>query len=313
MAKKAAILIVVIALVTTSVMVGCGPGVQAIDLVPQDANFVVSIKINKIVSDTDLEGLYQESKGPEAPETLEDALNQIGEEYGVNLSEFTEVLIFTHPSGGRQGYFGIILSGPGGTISSVKQTATEEMTELEYEGSEIYTDERIAMHFLSGSMMVCGTMDAVEDVIDVSGNRNLRLSGILRETYDGLPEAWVRVAMEVPEVWLVWLPEQVMGIPVTPFSETEVVGYSFNKAGQAITTELDLYFSNSVYAGDAYDVIVAVIAISGFMDFPEGVAEMLHEAVVGQDGRWVRITLDITITEIEELIGSMEAVPNSIT
>ncbi len=80
------------------IVVGCetpGPGLTAIELVPQDANLIASIQISEIISDQDLRDAYDEfEKEPGQPQTIEEALDELVGEIGIDLRDFSEAVIF---------------------------------------------------------------------------------------------------------------------------------------------------------------------------------------------------------------------------
>ena len=84
----------------SAIVVGCetpgtGPGLTAIELVPQDANLVANIQISEIINDQDLSDAYAEFESePGQPQTLEEALDELVNETGIDLRDFSEVVIF---------------------------------------------------------------------------------------------------------------------------------------------------------------------------------------------------------------------------
>ena len=81
-----AIVIVAAAVVALVVALAAPSAIQAIDLVPQNANFVAGIQISKILTDEDIAEAYNEvEKPPEWPQTIDDALAWVDNEIGAVL------------------------------------------------------------------------------------------------------------------------------------------------------------------------------------------------------------------------------------
>ena len=89
MFKKAAFLFMAIALAAVSAVgIGCTPqkGIPAIDLVPQQANFVVDVNLHRIFSDPDVLDLVSEigAKLDISPSTVDAHRKSITAKLGIN-------------------------------------------------------------------------------------------------------------------------------------------------------------------------------------------------------------------------------------
>ena len=66
-----------------------------IKLVPQSANLVAEIQISNIINNPILVAAYDNwSKNASYPQTVQDAINKIIEKTGLNIQDFSQVLIF---------------------------------------------------------------------------------------------------------------------------------------------------------------------------------------------------------------------------
>lgn len=316
MVKKVVPLLLIIALFVSSlVAVGCEPApvIVAIDLVPQEANLVASIQISRILTDADLIAAYDGwEKDPEMPQTFEQAMDQVADEVGIDPRDFSEAVIFGDIES-EDYYLGAIITGTfdrEALIESIEQAIGEEMTTTEYKGYAIYTitieGEEGAICFLSDDSFVCGSIDAVRDVIDVKEGEP-GLSGTVAEAYISLGDVWIKVAAEVPEEWMGEIPEEEVPIGLEAFEDVQVVGFGFNKAGQTLSAQIKLYFSSSQSAAGAEDTISGLISLISILpDIPPELADILDGLDVGRSGPWVTISLTATMTEIENLVEAIE-------
>lgn len=316
MVKKVVPLLLIVALFVTSLIaVGCGsaPVIAAIDLVPQEANLVAGIQISRILTDADLIAAYDGwEKDPEMPQTFEQAMDLVADEIGIDPRDFSEAVIFGDTESDDY-YFGAIITGTfdrAALIESIEGAIGEEMITTDYRGYTIYTitieGEEGAICFLSDDSFVCGSIDAVRDVIDVKEGEP-GLSGTLAEAYISLGDVWIKVAAEVPEGWMGEIPEGEIPIGLEAFEDVLVVGFGFNKAGQILSAQLKLYFSSSDSAADAEDTISGLISLISILpDIPPELGDILDGLDVSRSGPWVTISLTTTMTEIEELVEAME-------
>lgn len=294
------------------------PEAEAEELVPSDANFIASIWINTILTDEDLITAYNEaSKEPDIPETVDEALEEVEDEFGIDLRDFLEGVVFGDTE--SDDYFGAIIEGtfdPEALIESIEEAIGEEMAISTYKGYQIYTmpveDEAVAICFLSDDTVAIGHAGAVKDVIDVKEGDAEPLSGPIVEVYDSLGDVWIKGAVELPEEAMgEFLGEILEDGEITgleAFEDLEVVGFRLDKEGENISLQIKLYFSNAESAADAEDVISSMIILLPLMspDIPPEIADLLKELSISRSYSWLTITLEITVDEIEELMEALE-------
>jgi hypothetical protein len=307
-----AIVIVVAVVAVLAVALIAPPGIQAIDLAPQEANFVAGVQISKILTDEDIIEAYNEAeKPPEFPQTFDEALDWVEDEIGLDPRDFSEALIFGDIE--SEDYFGGIVKGTfveEELIASIEEATGEEMPTIAYNDYQIYIitegAQELGICFLGNDTIAVGPVDAVKDVIDVKKGDKERLSGPVYDTYNKLGEAWIKGALEVPGETMGEIPEGGVPIGLAAFEDLEVMGFSFNKAGESLFIQVKLYFSDAESAADAEEMISSMMSLLPLMpDVPPEIVALLDELSVSLSDSWVTISLETTMTEIEELMEAM--------
>ncbi len=303
----------------SAIVVGCeAPGLTAIELVPQDANLIANIQISKIINDRDLRDAYDEAeKEAGQPQTIEEALDELVEETGIDLRDFSEVVIFADIATLTQaGYLGVIVEGTFNEtqfINNIEQQTGEEFTTSDYKGYRLYTDEgeEFGIAFLTNRVLLLGTMEAVKDAIDVSKGDREQVGGIILDAYNRLGDALIKFAFEVPEEAREALTEGLVPgeIPISldPFADIDIVGFAINKRAETITIQINPHFLSTDSAQDAKDTLSGAISLfRGMLQVPE-IKELLGKIEVSVTDSWVTIALEITLSEIERLIETFQS------
>jgi len=304
-------MVLVMAFLATSVLAGgcAGAPPPAGFLVPQQADLVASVRIGRILADPDLAAAYDQApKEPEMPQTLDEALDMVVAETGIDPRDFSEAVIFGDLD--SEQYFAAIITGtfdPQALIAAIEQ-ASAEMEVTQYGGYDIYRPEGegVAVCFLSDDSLVIGFIEAVKDVIDVQKGAPC-LSGPLYDAYNSLGDVWIKVAVEVPEGAIGEIPEEEIPIDLEAFEDLQLVGFGFNKVGQTLSAQLKLYFSTSGAAADAEGMIsslISLLPVTG--DLPPEVVDLLDGLNVSRSDSCVTISLQTTVTEIENLVEAMQ-------
>ena len=306
------------------IVVGCETpgyevsGLTAIELVPQDANLIANIQMSKIINDGDLRDAYNEfEKEPGQPQTIEEALDELVDEIGIDLRDFSEAVIFANITTIEQAdYLGVIIEGTFNEtqfIGNIEQQAGEELTTSDYKGYTLYTDEgeEFGITFLTSRVLLLGTMEAVKDAIDVSKGDREQVSGIIVDAYNRLGDALIKFAFELPEEAREALTEELVpgGIPISldPFADIDIVGFALNKEAETITIQITPHFLSTDSAQDAKDTLSVTISLfSGMLEIPE-MQELLGKIEVSAADSWVTIAFEITISEIEQLTETFQS------
>ena len=310
--KRVTLLVLGLVLVLATTM-GCEvsePGVM--ELIPQGANLIASIQVSKIINDSDLRDAYNTmEKDPRDPPTFEELLNELVEGIGIDLRDFSQAVVFADISTVEQvDYIAVIAEGTFDEeqlIDDIQLIVGEEFTASDHRGYKIYSDERedIAIAFLSNSMLVFGAMAAVRHTIDVSEGDREQVSGVLLDTYNGLGDALVKLAVELPEEVLGAFSEEMIpgDIPISLelFADIDIFGFAFNKDAETIAIQVSAHFLSADSARNAKDALSGVISLfKGITEAP-ALKELLGNIEVGVTGSNVIIAFEATISELEHL------------
>lgn len=310
--KRVAFLALGLVLMLTSAA-GCkARELTAIELVPQDANLIANIQVSRIINDQDLRNAYDEAKKePGQPQTVEEALDALVKETGIDLRDFSQVVIFADIATLDQGdYVGVIIEGTFDEkqfIDNIEEKAGEEFTTSDYKGYKLYTDEKeeFGIAFLTDRMLLLGTTKAVKDAIDVSKGDRKQVSGIILDAYNRLGDVLIKFAFELPEKAREALTEELVPgeIPISlePFADIDILGFALNKEAETITIQITPHFPSIDSAEDAKDTLSGAISLfKGMLQVPE-IKELLGKIEVSTTDSWLTIAFEITLSEIERL------------
>lgn len=307
------LLVLVLMLVTIAGCSTAKPGGQnAMELVPQNVNLLANIQVSKIINDQDLQDAYDEAtKEPDLPQTVKEALNELVEETGIDLYDYSEAVIFADITTIEQAdYLGVIVEGTFNEkqlIDNIEREMEEEFTTSDYKGYKLYTNEQeeFGIAFLSDRTLLLGTTKAVKDAIDVNEGVRGQVGGIILDAYNQLGDALIKVSLELPEEARRALAEEpVPGeIPISLeiFADIDIIGFDFNKEADTITIQITPHFLSTDSAEDAKDTLSGAISLfKGMLQVPE-VKELLGKIEVTHTDSWITIDLEITLSEIERL------------
>ena len=324
--KKVIILLLMVLLLVVSSLVGCsnssGGVTNPIGLVPKKANLVGQVDLSKILQDKDLTGIYDKvPKNSSYPQTFDDALTQLKDQYNIDLNNFQEGLFFADVSGSTdQGnYTGVIVEGTfnkSDLIAAIQSAADVQLSTIKYKDYEIYTDEleETAIAFLGNTTFVIGEMQPVKDVIDVKKGDAAALSGEVLDTYNKLGGALIKVAMAVPpgvaEGDLGQSASQVLG-NLSAFDKVKTVGMTLSKGNSSVALNVKLCCADSDSAQSIEDSINGLIgfmglvmSMSGDQQQNQALSTLLNNVEVSRSDSCVNVSLSMTVAEIEDLIQS---------
>ncbi len=326
MMKKVILLLLMVLLLVVSPLIGCsnssGGVTNPIGLVPKKANVVGQVDLSKILQDKDLTGIYDKvPKDPSYPQTFDDALTQLKDQYNIDLKSFQEGVFFGDISGSTEqgNYSGVIVKGAfnkSDLITAIQSAAGMELSTIKYKDYEIYTDEseETAIAFLSDNMLVMGAMQPVKDVIDVKKGDGSALSGTLLDTYNKLGDALIKVAVAVPpgvaEGQLGQSASQYLG-DLSAFDKVESVGMTLSKNNESVALDVKLCCADSDSAQSIEQSIDGLITLVKFLmamsedqQQNQALDTLLNKVEVGRSDSCVNITVNATLAEIEGLIQS---------
>ncbi len=296
--------------------------------VPQRANFLAKVELAEIINDEDFAELYHDVAAQEEtlPETLDDALDQVQRETGVNLKDFSDATIFadalsllevveSYPSGAGPAYWGVLLQGEldeSTFIDRVESKIGRELLRSNYQNLTIYAvgytheqDVAFSMAFPADGQMVIGADAAVRDFIDVTVGLEEPMSGTVYDLYCQLGDALVMLASSVPESLTEQIPAEMPIGPATLsllcFREIEYATLVLVKDEAIVNAELCLVFSNEDSARDSQSLLWIASKLGTSVVPDPNIGELLSRTQISRSGVSVSLTLALTTSEIDEL------------
>ncbi len=327
MLKKVGALLVVVALLVTAVA-GCSSKVssEAVQFVPDGANLLGQINLNKLLSDEEITELYERaSKSPENPQTFDEALDWVEDTCGIDLTTFSTITFFgdTSEVAGEDSItnMAIIVQGAfnrDDLLEAIEDAAAQHGIQLksnQYKGYEVYTVEGLegALAFLGDGMLVFAPQTWVERVIDVARGDRKAVSGAVLDTYNGLRDGLLKMALvtkstEQEDGGLSGGLGDFMG-DLEAFENVETVGLTVGRAEESITLDLRLCAADDDSAEAMEQAIRGMVSflqmavsLSEEGEIPEGLLSVLEDLNISRSGRCVIINLDMHFPEIENLI-----------
>ncbi len=315
--KKALLGLLVVVLMLIPIT-GCQKStLTAIELVPQGANFVASIHIERILNDQNIRDTYNEAeKEPGQPQTWDEVLEKIVEETGIDPADFAQAVVFMDITTMEQNqYIGAIVEGTFEEepfIDNIEEQMGEKLNTRAYEDNTLYIDdnEEFTMAFLSEEMLLVGTEKAVKDIIDVNNGDRKSISGPVLDTYEQLGDALIKLALELPEEAQEALTEEagLGGMPISfePFQDIDVIGLALDKVQETLSIRIETHFLSAESAQDAGDTISGAINLfKGLLTDPE-IKGLLEKIEVTVNEAWLTIAFSIELSEIQEMIENLQ-------
>lgn len=315
--KKALLGLLIAALILIPITSCQETTLTAIELVPQGANFVARIHIDKILNDQNIRDTYDEAeKEPGQPQTFDEVLEEMVKETGIDLADFAQAVLFMDIKTMEQNqYIGVIAEGTFEEepfIDNIEKQMGEKLNTRAYKDNTLYidNDEEFAIAFLSEETLLGGTVKAVKDIIDVNNGDMKAIDGPVLDTYEQLGDALIKLALELPEEAQEALTEEadLGGMPISfePFKDIDVTGFALDKDKETISIRIETHFLSVESAQDAGDTISGAINLfKGLLDDPE-IKGLLEKIEVTVNETWLTITFSIELSEIEEMIEKLQ-------
>jgi hypothetical protein len=325
-------------------LTGCAGSSQpaAVNLVPPTANMVMEIQVGEIVNDPALIAAYNNStKSPTNPQTVQDAINQLQDKTGINIQNFTKILMFADvskmqnntsntadgtsataatPSNSlvsqaSNAYEGIIAQGSFNEttfIQNIEAKTGQKTTNADYKGLKLYTlsmtraaaAEKNAIAFLSSSMMVFGSEQAVKDCVDVYKGNTKPLTGAVIDEFNKLGSVSIRGAFAVPAGAADTLNKDVPAASVLSaqsLTRLDMVGFSVNEGTQDVSVALSMHFPDAASAQDAQDSISGVVSIAKGMTTAAQLKTLLGNVQYSISDSWLTVSLKSSLTDLQSL------------
>jgi LEA14-like dessication related protein len=328
-----------IAVVLVLVLLGCSSserdGADQVGLIPSTANMIGHVDLTQVVGDADVAGIYAALPREDGdPESIEEAIAELTELSGVDLRDFDEAWIFGDmwQLGDGADYAGAILRDgfeQSSLLADVESAVGETLVIVEHQGHSIYTwnGQENGLAFLSGDLLVAGSMQAVKDVIAVNEGSMPGVNGALLKRYDALDKGLMRLAAAVPEGLIEGKLEEYFNgdssLPALPaLADLQVFGMTMTKNGGGVDWDSQLCFSNGETANDVKGFLPLAALMIGSMDLPGGsviqnpekvlalLPELLSRSEFSTSGSCLTISSDLTAEDIEAM--SAEAGPSGL-
>lgn len=323
--RKCIPLLVVLLLLVVYPLAGCsnsgGGTINPISLVPSKADLVGHIDISEILQNSNLTAIYDNvPKNTSYPETYNDALAKLKDEYNIDLNSFQDGVFFADVSGSTDlGYSGAIVEGTfnkSDLISAIQSASGTELTTINYKDYEIYTDDlqESAIAFLSDNVLVIGNLEPVKDVVDVKVGDAEPLNGEVLDIYDQLGSALIKLAMAVPpgaaESQLGQSASQLLG-NLSAFNNVKTVGVALSVNDESVVLNLKLCATDSNSAqsieqniNDLVTFTKVLARMSQNQQQEQTLDTLLNNIKVTRSDTCVDVNITATLTQIEELIQS---------
>lgn len=328
MLKRTFPLLIVVLLV--SILVGCGGTgtITPIKLVPQKANMLAYMDLTRILEDsTDTDGLQDMFPADtETMLTFGNALEVLkGLDEGLLFGDISE-------DSGENGYTGFIVKGTfveNELVATIESLADEAFITVGYKDYKIYTDtsQETGIAFLSADTFVVSAMQTVKDVIDVKEGDQPAISGKVLDTYDGLGDTQVKLAMALSPGQVakglkdIDIPEQMQqAVDLAVFANIETIGMTLDEDAVLVSINLQMGFASNETADaakselDRLITLVVNFAPTGLLpvDIPQEVLELLSNLSVTTSDSYLNVGLETTTSELKNLsqgLFMLDAVP----
>ncbi len=288
------------------------------ELVPEGPTFLANIELAGILSDTDIESLFDVlPAGDDGFPGLDDLMDQVLEETGIDLRQVSNVRVFGNLFGEDEDqYFGLIVRGTfdEGALAKALEEGTDDVVNTsQYKDHEVYTDHgesQLALSLVEEDLLVYGSLDAVRAVIDVREGDAKPGSGKVFDILDEVDEALIQVAVEVPAGAV----EDFEDIPfnLSSLADITAVAASFDKDGESLRTHAVVDFLSAESALAARDSIEGFRLIARGQITDEGAKELLDKLEVEAEGERLVVDYEATVSELQELAESLESLGDQL-
>ena len=284
-------------------MLSCSVAKTAeIVLVPATANTVVKIQVGKILSNQALLIAYEElaKTNPVWPQTADDALNQLLQKTGFELSSISTIVFFTDIASTSQSqntFAGMIASGTfneSTLVAKIQQQTQQTLTTSDYKGLNVYAapKDKYEIVFFSQSQLAFGTPKAVRDVVDVSKGNQPALSGSIIDTLNRLGPALIVGASALSENLRSQLGNEVpqqTTFSLKAFQDIDNIGFTIDQPSLDLSFRIDAHFTIAASATDAQDTITGLISVAKGASQDPNVKTALGNIKISTTNSWLSI------------------------
>ena len=288
-------------------------------LVPAGSNLIAEVQLAKILADSDLKDLFGALPDVgEIPGSLEEVLDLVIEETGVDPRQFDSLVIFARFSGFDEDTEGaLILRGSFDEemlVEAIEMATRGGLEESEYKEHRIYLgdDEDNAFSVVEKGTLVLGSLEGVRSVIDVRVGDADPFSGPLADTLGELGDVLFKLALEVPEEAKQDFGQDfdfdfnILGEPplVEAFQDVQTVALSVDRVEDDLVFEAWADFTPESSAADTTEGLEAVLTLVR-LSLGEELGDLLRKVKVSADGTRLTVRSEVTVEEIKDAVMSL--------
>jgi len=313
-----------LALAGVLLLAACGSAAdnESLELVPEGATLIVDIQVADILEKVDLDSLLDALPDEgDAPQTIDEALDLIVSQTGIDLRDITQAIIFGDLQR-EDNYFGLIVRGAideEGLVAAIQRATGAPLFTETYKGRELHvfggeSDGFIAFTSLDQESLVLGSSDAVRHVVDVDAGDRDRAEGATYDAFNDLPAGLIRLALVVPPgavqdlggeiAGFLGQQDNLGGLPINAdsFDDLEILGFALGQDGDNLKFQVQLDFVGRESAANVGDLLEGLLKVAGALA-PEGQdLGFLDRVQVDREGSRLTISLDLQLSEIEDLL-----------
>jgi len=173
----------------------------------------------------------------------------------------------------------------------------------------------MALSFLGDDVLAVGTLEPVQDVIDVWQGKMDRASGKVLDSYRGLGDPLFKMAMAVPPEALADLEEGMGDGGFVPFSmralrELDVFTLVVDRPGDDLKVEAQLNFTNGESAEEVGNTLVGLLTMAkGFVP-EEQAGKLLKRLEIETVDKKVTLLFRAPMSELKQAAASREGSSN---
>jgi len=306
-------------------ILGDGSGSGRIDAVPEDATTVLYADVSGFLNDESVRESVNEqidtfasaTGGSGGPDSIEDALDEIESETGLDPRGLNELITFGEA--GASDSFGAVVwtDWSEDDLTDAAEEGAADLDEGSYEGTTIYEgDDGDLIGVLEDGTYAIGSEDIVEATVDVHNGDADPVGGEVRSAYENARDGYLRFAFTVSDELV---PAESSGqFDISVFENVES-GYGSIAAGDT-AFQVTLTTDDADGAENVADVIEGGLTTlenqieseSSFGPSGEEIVDRLLEAVesteVSQDGAEVTVS---TAGDVGTVVAIVAAVVGS--
>lgn len=335
-------IIFVLALAIGTLAASCGGDKETSprNLVPEGSNLISEVNLAAILASPGLAtSIDAVPKSDDDPQSLDELLDEAYSETGIDIRQVSQLVFFrsgfpvflSHDgenSSQAEPLLGIIVKSAldeAVVIAAMEKMSGPSISTSDYKGRSVYRPEvdgeelfqRPALAFLDGDILVLGTAGAVQAVIDVQEGDRDRLSGPVRDAFNGLGSGLVRMQLDVSSLDLEgMIPLLEASVEVLPgvlneLLDVNLLGLSLTQNGQILVLRVNLDFANEDSAATMGDLLEGLIKVASGLVPNEAAKKLLGLVEVSRNKARLTLRLEAPASLVAELASNLADVSSS--